>query len=101
MTTQTYHVPSSIAGDAKSSDASVKTTVNELTAGIQLPSLQGGHIEGAGYTDTAGDLEYMFVIAQDNANDDFGAGPGWTWRRSSTGRAIRRWGRSPRRASMG
>jgi hypothetical protein len=70
VTTQSYHVPSSIAGDAKSSAASVKTTVNDLTAGIQLPSLQGGHIEGAGYTNTTGTLEYMFVIAQDNANND-------------------------------
>ncbi len=70
VTTQSYHVPSSIAGAAKSSAASVKSTVNDLTAGIQLPSLQGGHIEGAGYTDSAGDLEYMFVIAQDNSNND-------------------------------
>jgi hypothetical protein len=70
VTTASYHVPSSIAGDAKSSAASVKTTVNALTAGIQLPSLQGGHIEGAGYTDTAGDLAYMFVIAQDNADNN-------------------------------
>jgi hypothetical protein len=69
-TTASYHVPSTIAGDAKSSAASVKSTVNDLTAGIQLPSLQGGHIEGAGYTDAAGGLEYMFVIAQDNANND-------------------------------
>ncbi|MGA7987323.1 MAG: hypothetical protein WCB51_02870 [Candidatus Dormiibacterota bacterium] len=70
VTTQSYHVPSSIAGDAKSSAASVTKTVNDLTAGIQLPSLQGGHIEGAGYTDAGGQLEYMFVIAQDNADND-------------------------------
>jgi hypothetical protein len=69
-TTASYHVPSSIAGDAKSSASSVQSTVKDLTAGIQLPSLQGGHIEGGGYTDTAGNLDYMFVIAQDNANDD-------------------------------
>lgn len=68
--TPSYHVPSSIAGDAKSSAASVNSTVSELTAGITLPSLQGGHIEGGGYTTAGGDLDYMFVIAQDNAHDD-------------------------------
>jgi hypothetical protein len=44
--------------------------VTQLESGIQLPSLQGGHIEGAGYADSQGGLNYMFVLAQDNANSD-------------------------------
>jgi hypothetical protein len=69
-TAPTYHAPASIAGDAKSSDPSIKSTVSELVSGIQLPSLQGGHVEGAGYADSQGTLDYMIVIGQDNANDD-------------------------------
>jgi hypothetical protein len=69
-TTPTYHTPAAIAGDSKSSAASVAATLKQLEDGITLPSLQGGHVEGAGYTDTAGSLDYMFLIAQDNANDD-------------------------------
>jgi hypothetical protein len=69
-TTQTYHAPTSILGDIKSSDASIASTVTQLESGIELPSLQGGHIEGAGYADSQGGLDYMFVLAQDNAHDD-------------------------------
>lgn len=69
-TAPTYHAPASIAGDAKSSDPSIKSTVSELVSGIQLPSLQGGHVEGAGYADGQGTLDYMIVIGQDNANDN-------------------------------
>ncbi len=69
-TTATYHEPTSIAGDAKSSDAAVLATVTQLQNGIQIPALQGGHTEGAGYTDAAGSLDYLAVLAQDNANDD-------------------------------
>jgi hypothetical protein len=69
-TTKTYHEPTTIAGDAKSSDPSVVSTVTQLKDGSQLPALQGGHTEGAGYTDTAGDLDYLFVLAQDNANSN-------------------------------
>jgi hypothetical protein len=69
-TTKTYHEPTSISGDAQSTDSSVVATVNQLKNGIQLPALQGGHTEGAGYTDAQGDLEYLFVLAQDNANSD-------------------------------
>ena len=69
-TTKTYHEPTTISGDAQSTDSSVVATVNQLKDGIQLPALQGGHTEGAGYTDAQGDLEYLFVLAQDNANSD-------------------------------
>lgn len=68
--TATYHEPTTISGDAKSSDSSVVATVNQLKEGIQLPALQGGHTEGAGYTDSQGALDYLFVLAQDNANSD-------------------------------
>jgi hypothetical protein len=69
-TTATYHEPSTIAGDAKSSDAGVLATVADLQKGIELPALQGAHTEGAGYTDAAGTLDYLSVLAQDNANND-------------------------------
>jgi hypothetical protein len=69
-TTQTYHEPTSISGDAKSTDSAVLSTVKQLEDGIQLPALQGGHIEGAGYTDSQGNLDYLVVLAQDNANSD-------------------------------
>ena len=69
-TTQTYHEPTTISGDAQSTNSSVIATVTQLKNGIQLPALQGGHTEGAGYTDTQGDLDYLFVLAQDNANSD-------------------------------
>jgi hypothetical protein len=69
-TTATYHEPTTISGDTKSTDSSVIATVNQLKDGIQLPALQGGHTEGAGYTGAQGGLDYMFVLAQDNANSD-------------------------------
>ena len=69
-TTATYHEPTTISGDAKSTASSVVATVNQLKDGIQLPALQGGHTEGAGYTDAQGGLDYLFVLAQDNANSD-------------------------------
>lgn len=69
-TTQTYHEPTTIAGDAQSSAPSVVSTVTQLKDGIQLPALQGGHTEGAGYTGATGDLDYLFVLAQDNAHSN-------------------------------
>ncbi len=69
-TAPTYHAPASIAGDSKSSDPSIRTTVSQLVSSIQLPSLQGGHMEGAGYANSQGTLDYVLVIGQDNANDD-------------------------------
>jgi hypothetical protein len=69
-TTQTYHEPTSIAGDSRSSDAAVEATVTQLQGGIELPALQGGHTEAAGYTDSQGKLDYLFLLAQDNGNDD-------------------------------
>jgi hypothetical protein len=69
-TTATYHEPTTISGDAKSSASSVVSTVKQLKDGIELPALQGGHTEGAGYTDTQGGLDYLFVLAQDNAHND-------------------------------
>lgn len=69
-TTQTYHEPTSILGDLKSSDTAIASTVSQLESGIQLPSLQGGHVEGAGYADAQGGPNYMFVLAQDNAHSD-------------------------------
>jgi hypothetical protein len=69
-TTQTYHEPTTISGDAQSTNSSILATVNQLKDGIELPALQGGHTEGAGYTDAQGDLDYLFVLAQDNANSD-------------------------------
>ena len=32
--------------------------------------MHGGHTEGAGYTDTQGSLDDLFVLAQDDANID-------------------------------
>jgi hypothetical protein len=69
-TTPTYHEPTTVAGDAKSTNSSVVSTVTQLEDGIQLPALQGGHTEGAGYTDAQGNLDYLFVLAQDNAHSD-------------------------------
>lgn len=69
-TTQTYHEPTTISGDAQSTNSSILATVKQLKDGIELPALQGGHTEGAGYTDAQGDLDFLFVLAQDNANGD-------------------------------
>ncbi len=69
-TTQTYHEPTSISGDTRSTNSSITATVNQLKDGIQLPALQGGHSEGAGYADAQGNLDYLFVLAQDNANSN-------------------------------
>jgi hypothetical protein len=69
-TTPTYHEPTSIAGDSKSSDSTVEATVTQMQSGIELPALQGGHTEGAGYTDSQDKLDYLFLLAQDNANND-------------------------------
>jgi hypothetical protein len=68
--TPTYHEPAAVEGESKSTDASLLAAVNQLESGIQLPSLQGGHIEGAGYADSQGRVDYLFVLAQDNAGND-------------------------------